>query len=251
MFVVGIDIDSRSYFGCISIFIGVPTAIKIFNWCYSFLMFDLLLLFECFFIYMFIFMFLCGGITGLLLANVGIDILLHDTYFVVAHFHYVLSLGAVIGVFAGFCHFLLFWIPVELYLFVFYLLMCYIFLGSNCVFIPLHSVGLYAFPRRISDYSLNFIGYTMFVSLGLFFIICFCFILSCFFVLLFCVFYCFWDFVFVFLCFACFFLFFVFVVLYLCMYVGVFNFLHMFLLCCVLVFIVMFFKVLLFCVFLF
>jgi len=106
MFVVGIDLDSRSYFGCCTILIGVPTAIKLYNWLYSFLLHDLILLFEVYFVLLFIFMFLLGGITGLLLANVGLDILLHDTYFVVAHFHYVLSLGAVIGVFGSFVHFI-------------------------------------------------------------------------------------------------------------------------------------------------
>jgi len=73
--------------------------------------------FEVYFVFMFVFMFLIGGVTGLFLSNVGIDIMLHDTYFVVAHFHYVLSLGAVVGFFAGFIHFLGRWIPIELYLF--------------------------------------------------------------------------------------------------------------------------------------
>jgi cytochrome c oxidase subunit 1 len=123
MFVIGIDIDSRAYFGCVTLFIGVPTCIKIFNWCYSFILHDLVMLFDLYYVYLFVFMFLCGGITGLLLANVGLDVLLHDTYFVVAHFHYVLSLGAVVGVFGSFCHFFLVWVPVECWYFVLLLML--------------------------------------------------------------------------------------------------------------------------------
>jgi len=118
MFVVGIDLDSRLYFGVVSIFIGCPTAIKIFNWLYSLMCVDWVVLFDCCLVYLFVFMFLLGGITGLLLANVGLDILLHDTYFVVAHFHYVLSLGAVVGVFGCVLHFLCLWNPFEFSFFV-------------------------------------------------------------------------------------------------------------------------------------
>ena len=92
MFTVGLDLDSRVYFGVITLLIGIPTSIKIFNWFYTVWGFDLLFLDFMFFVFAFFVMFLVGGITGLLLANVGLDILLHDTYFVVAHFHYVLSL---------------------------------------------------------------------------------------------------------------------------------------------------------------
>jgi len=119
MFTVGLDLDSRIYFGMITLIIGCPTCIKIFNWLYSIWHFDMFSsIFDIYFVYMFIFMFLCGGITGLILANVGLDILLHDTYFVVAHFHYVLSLGAVVAVFGGFVHFFILWIPCEFVLFV-------------------------------------------------------------------------------------------------------------------------------------
>lgn len=117
MFVVGMDVDTRTYFGTVTVLIGLPTCIKLFNWLYSFLYTDLCICFEIYFVYMFVIMFLLGGVTGLFLSNVGLDILLHDTYFVVAHFHYVLSLGATIGFFGGFIHFLMKWLPIELYLF--------------------------------------------------------------------------------------------------------------------------------------
>jgi len=117
MFVVGMDLDSRAYFGMITLLIGLPTCIKLYNWFYSFLCCLLLVFVDLLFFICFIMMFLFGGVTGLLLANVGLDILMHDTYFVVAHFHYVLSLGAVFGVFSGFFHFILRIIPIEFFCF--------------------------------------------------------------------------------------------------------------------------------------
>jgi len=102
MFTSGLDVDSRSYFAMITLIIGVPTCVKVFNWLYTFWSSDLLYKMEIFYVIQFLVMFLLGGVTGLLLANAGLDVIFHDTYFVVAHFHFVLSLGAVVGAFAGF-----------------------------------------------------------------------------------------------------------------------------------------------------
>lgn len=168
MFVIGMDIDSRAYFGSLTILIGLPTCIKLFNWLYSFLFYDLLNVLECYFVYLFIILFLFGGITGLLLANVGLDVLLHDTYFVIAHFHYVLSLGAVFGAFGGFFHFCVKWLPIELNLFYVLYVLFLLFIGSNLVFAPLHSLGLYAFPRRVSEPDL----FLLFIFIFLFVIFC-------------------------------------------------------------------------------
>lgn len=121
---------------------------------------------------MFILLFLFGGITGLLLANVGLDVLLHDTYFVIAHFHYVLSLGAVFGAFGGFFHFCIKWLPTELYMFYTLYLLLLLFTGSNLLFAPLHSLGLYAFPRRVSDYPTNFLLYSFLMLFGVIFLLC-------------------------------------------------------------------------------
>ena len=167
MFVVGMDVDSRAYFGSITILIGLPTAVKLFNWFYSFLFMDMIIVFEIYFIFIFIAMFLIGGITGLFLANVGVDILLHDTYFVVAHFHYVLSLGAVTGFFGGFLHFIYKWIPIEFYLFWMFYIISLLWIGSNLLFLPLHSLGLYGFPRRISDYPISFLYWSALMLTGM------------------------------------------------------------------------------------
>lgn len=167
MFVVGLDVDTRAYFGSVTVLIGLPTCIKLFNWIYSFLYTDIIFVFEVYFVYMFIFMFLVGGVTGLFLSNVGIDIMLHDTYFVVAHFHYVLSLGATVGFIGGFIHFLCKWLPIELYLFWLYYFIIALWIGSNLLFFPMHALGLYGFPRRISDYPVSFLFWSPFMLFGM------------------------------------------------------------------------------------
>lgn len=108
MFVVGLDLDGRVYFGLVTVVIGVPTCIKVGNWGYGVCEWDYGFMLDIYWGYGFVFMFLFGGITGLGVANVGLDVLLHDTYFVVAHFHYVLSLGAVMGVLGGVFHWVVF-----------------------------------------------------------------------------------------------------------------------------------------------
>lgn len=112
MFLSGLDLDSRTFFGCLTLLIGLPTAIKLFNWFFCFWFCDVVCL-EVLVFWLFLVMFLFGGITGLLLANVGLDLMLHDTYFVVAHFYYVLSLGALMGFFCGLWFLLLYFFPVD------------------------------------------------------------------------------------------------------------------------------------------
>ncbi len=166
MYTTGLDANARAYFTAATLVIAVPTGIKIFSWLATMWGGSIELKAPMLYAIGFIWLFVIGGVTGVLLANAGIDFAVHDTYYVVAHFHYVMAIAAIFAMFGGYFY----WIAkmsgrqynerlAQIQFWVF-------FAGVNVLFFPQHFLGLAGMPRRYIDYPDVYFGWNMVSSFG-------------------------------------------------------------------------------------